>query len=143
MCPGHLFTIGRLDADSEGLMVLTNDGELANSISHPRYEHTKTYKVTVKAKYRGNTVEAWESGIWLDDSRTAACSAVRAAIDQALDGLAPGHDRRSQASDQARRRDAWAIRSFASSGRISANSVWGRCAKAPGINSMRTKSAPC
>ncbi|PJF33586.1 MAG: hypothetical protein CUN57_01760, partial [Phototrophicales bacterium] len=44
--PGHLFTIGRLDADSEGMMILTNDGEVANKVSHPRYEHTKTYKVT-------------------------------------------------------------------------------------------------
>ena len=72
--PGHLFTIGRLDADSEGLMILTNDGALANRISHPRYEHTKTYKVTVKGKVSKATVDAWERGIWLDDSRTAACS---------------------------------------------------------------------
>ena len=72
--PGHLFTIGRLDADSEGLIVLTNDGEAANRIAHPRYEHTKTYKVTVKGKLSRTTVDAWESGIWLDNSRTAACS---------------------------------------------------------------------
>jgi len=72
--PGHLFPIGRLDADSEGLLILTNDGELANRISHPRYEHTKTYKVTVKGKLSRATSEAWESGVWLDDSRTAACS---------------------------------------------------------------------
>ncbi len=75
--PGHLFTIGRLDADSEGLLILTNDGELANRISHPRYEHTKTYKVTVKGKVSRETIELWESGVWLDGSRTAACS-VRA-----------------------------------------------------------------
>ena len=75
--PGHLFTIGRLDADSEGLLILTNDGELANRISHPRYEHTKTYKVTVKGKVSRQTIESWEHGIWLDGSRTAACS-VRA-----------------------------------------------------------------
>ncbi len=72
--PGHLFTIGRLDVDSEGLMILTNDGELANRITHPRYEHTKTYKVTVAGKVSRQTLEKWESGIWLDDSRTAACS---------------------------------------------------------------------
>ena len=72
--PGHLFTIGRLDVDSEGLMILTNDGELANRITHPRYEHTKTYKVTVVGKVSRQTLEKWESGIWLDDSRTAACS---------------------------------------------------------------------
>ncbi len=72
--PGHLFPVGRLDADSEGLLILTNDGELANRISHPRYEHTKTYKVTVKGKVSRATIEDWESGVWLDDSRTAACS---------------------------------------------------------------------
>ena len=72
--PGHLFTIGRLDADSEGLMILTNDGDLANRVSHPRYEHTKTYKVTVKGKVSRQTIETWERGIWLDSSRTAACS---------------------------------------------------------------------
>lgn len=72
--PGHLFTIGRLDADSEGLMVLTNDGEVANKVSHPRFEHTKTYKVTVKGKVNKATIEKWETGIWLDNSRTAACS---------------------------------------------------------------------
>lgn len=72
--PGHLFTIGRLDADSEGLMILTNDGEAANKISHPRYEHTKTYKVTVRGKVSKATIEKWEAGLWLDRSRTAACS---------------------------------------------------------------------
>ena len=72
--PGHLFTIGRLDADSEGLLILTNDGELANRVSHPRYEHTKTYKVTVKGKVSRKTIDSWESGVWLDGSRTAACS---------------------------------------------------------------------
>ncbi len=73
--PGHLFTIGRLDADSEGLMILTNDGKLANKVTHPRFEHTKTYKVTVKGRVRRETTEKWEAGIWLDNSRTAACSA--------------------------------------------------------------------
>jgi pseudouridine synthase len=72
--PGHLFTIGRLDADSEGLMILTNDGEITNKVSHPRYEHTKTYKVTVKGRVNKQTVEKWETGVWLDNSRTAACS---------------------------------------------------------------------
>lgn len=72
--PGHLFTIGRLDADSEGMMILTNDGEVANKVSHPRYEHTKTYKVTVKGRVTSETIEKWETGVWLDNSRTAACS---------------------------------------------------------------------
>jgi pseudouridine synthase len=71
---GHLFTIGRLDADSEGLMILTNDGELTNKLSHPRYEHTKTYKVTVHGRVSKETIAKWEEGIWLDNSRTAACA---------------------------------------------------------------------
>jgi len=45
--PQRLFTIGRLDKDSEGLLLLTNDGELANRLTHPRYEHRKIYEVTV------------------------------------------------------------------------------------------------
>lgn len=71
--PGRLFAIGRLDADSEGLMILTNDGEAANKISHPRYEHTKTYKVTVRGRVSKAALEKWERGVWLDRSRTAAC----------------------------------------------------------------------
>lgn len=70
---GHLFTIGRLDAESEGLLVLTNDGELANKLAHPRYEHTKTYKVTVYGQPSEEVLEQWERGIWLDGSRTAPC----------------------------------------------------------------------
>lgn len=70
---GHLFSIGRLDAESEGLMVLTNDGELTNQLSHPRYEHTKTYKVTVYGKPSAEELVKWENGVWLDGERTAPC----------------------------------------------------------------------
>jgi pseudouridine synthase len=70
---GHLFTIGRLDAESEGLMVLTNDGDLTNKLAHPRYEHTKTYKVVVYGSPTEETLEKWQNGIWLDGSRTSAC----------------------------------------------------------------------
>ncbi|MDQ7027725.1 MAG: pseudouridine synthase [Anaerolineae bacterium] len=70
---GHLFSIGRLDAQSEGLMVLTNDGDITNKLSHPRYEHTKTYKVTVYGKPTAETLVKWENGIWLDGTRTAPC----------------------------------------------------------------------
>lgn len=70
---GHLFSIGRLDAESEGLMVLTNDGDLTNKLSHPRYEHTKTYKVTVYGKPDKEALLKWENGVWLDGERTAPC----------------------------------------------------------------------
>ncbi len=70
----HLFSIGRLDADSEGLMVLTNDGELANRLTHPRYRHTKTYKVVVAGLPTQETVNRWQNGVFLEeDGQTAPC----------------------------------------------------------------------
>lgn len=70
---GHLFTIGRLDAESEGLMVITNDGELTNQLAHPRYEHTKTYKVTVYGQPTEETLEQWQDGVYLEEGKTAPC----------------------------------------------------------------------
>lgn len=72
---GHLFMIGRLDADSTGLVVLTNDGDMANRLSHPRYRHTKTYRVTVYGMPDSKIIEQWERGIHLpDEGMTAPCS---------------------------------------------------------------------
>jgi len=48
--PGTLYPVGRLDVDSEGLILLTNDGELANRLTHPRYGHEKEYKVLVASR---------------------------------------------------------------------------------------------
>ncbi|MDX2160805.1 MAG: pseudouridine synthase [bacterium] len=71
----HLFAVGRLDADSEGLVVLTNDGELANRLAHPRYNHTKTYRVVVDGLPTAETLEKWQRGVWLgdEDGMTAPC----------------------------------------------------------------------
>jgi 23S rRNA pseudouridine2605 synthase len=68
---GHLYTIGRLDADSEGLVVLTNDGELTNKLTHPRFQHTKTYKVVVQGLPTAETIEQWQNGIELEDGMTS------------------------------------------------------------------------
>ncbi len=46
----HLYPIGRLDRDSRGLLLLTNDGDLAQRLQHPKYEHEKEYRVTVRPK---------------------------------------------------------------------------------------------
>lgn len=71
----HLFIVGRLDADSEGLVVLTNDGELANRLTHPRYRHTKTYRVTVHGLPNAETIARWEAGIYLGEGeKTAPCA---------------------------------------------------------------------
>lgn len=68
---GHLFTVGRLDADSEGLILLTNDGDLANHLMHPRYEHTKTYHVLVEGAPTEETLNIWRKGVTLDEKKAA------------------------------------------------------------------------
>ena len=70
---GHLFTIGRLDAESTGLMVMTNDGELTNKLTHPKFRHTRTYSVQVYGLPPREVLDRWENGIELEDGMTAPC----------------------------------------------------------------------
>jgi len=65
--PGHLFTVGRLDFDSEGLILLTNDGELANRLTHPRYGHEKEYRVLVDSRPDEEQISIWRRGVVLED----------------------------------------------------------------------------
>ena len=69
--PARLYPVGRLDADSEGLVLLTDDGELANLLTHPRYEHHKEYLVLVNGHPSEKTLEAWRRGVLLEDKPTA------------------------------------------------------------------------
>jgi 23S rRNA pseudouridine2605 synthase len=74
LVPGgtRLYPIGRLDADTTGLILLTNDGELANHLTHPRYEVPKTYRAKVaNAPVAEAALRALRSGVELDDGRTA------------------------------------------------------------------------
>ncbi|WP_435736041.1 pseudouridine synthase [Cellulosimicrobium sp. PMB13] len=70
----RLFHVGRLDADSEGLLLLTNDGELANRLAHPSHEIAKTYLVTVQGKLPGNVANKFLHGIELEDGVVRADS---------------------------------------------------------------------
>jgi 23S rRNA pseudouridine2605 synthase len=63
----HLYPVGRLDFGSEGLVLLTNDGELANRLSHPRYEHDKEYEVRVTRKPDDEQLAIWRRGVVLED----------------------------------------------------------------------------
>ncbi|MBZ0280308.1 MAG: rRNA pseudouridine synthase [Anaerolineae bacterium] len=83
---GHLFNVGRLDADSEGLMVLTNDGDLANRLTHPRYRHTKTYKVVVSGLPSAETIARWEKGITLLDEETGDSFTTAPCTVKVIDG---------------------------------------------------------
>lgn len=65
--PGTLYPVGRLDYDSEGLILLTNDGELANQLTHPRYEHEKEYRVLVAKVPDPAQISLWRRGVVLED----------------------------------------------------------------------------
>jgi 23S rRNA pseudouridine2605 synthase len=71
--PQRIYPVGRLDADSEGLLLLTNDGELTQQLTHPRYGHKKTYRVLVKGKPSAQVLEQWAAGVELDDGKTSPC----------------------------------------------------------------------
>lgn len=74
---GHLYPVGRLDVPSEGLMLFTNDGDLAHRLTHPRYEHDKTYHVLVQGSPSEKTLESWRRGVLLDGKRTAPARVKR------------------------------------------------------------------
>ena len=67
----RVFSVGRLDSDTEGLLLLTNDGELANRISHPSHGVEKEYLVHVTGNVPGNLVHRLRDGIELEDGMTA------------------------------------------------------------------------
>ena len=66
----RVYPVGRLDADSDGLLLMTNDGELANQLTHPRYGTPKTYRVEIEGTISATGVDKLRNGIWLDDGRT-------------------------------------------------------------------------
>ncbi len=65
----HLFPVGRLDYDTVGLVLMTNDGELANRLTHPRYGVPKTYRVVVRGALDEDAVKALEDGIYLAERK--------------------------------------------------------------------------
>ncbi len=69
-CEYRIFCVGRLDADTTGAIILTNDSELTNRLTHPRYELPKTYQVTVKGRVEGPQIDKLKKGMWLSEGRT-------------------------------------------------------------------------
>lgn len=68
---GRIYTVGRLDEESKGLIILTNDGEFANRIMHPRYGIEKTYTVRVLGQIDDETIDKIRAGVHLSEGRTA------------------------------------------------------------------------
>jgi 23S rRNA pseudouridine2605 synthase len=68
----RLYPVGRLDQDSEGLLLLTDDGELTQRLTHPRYEHEKEYEVLVEGRPTQNALQRLRAGVELEDGLTCA-----------------------------------------------------------------------
>jgi 23S rRNA pseudouridine2605 synthase len=73
----RLYPVGRLDAESTGLLLLTNDGELANRLTHPRYGVAKTYRARLGRAISERDVERLRRGVALEDGPTAPTEAKR------------------------------------------------------------------
>lgn len=67
----RLYPVGRLDADSLGLLIMTNDGELTQKLTHPRFATPKTYRVEVDGRPNDETLAELRRGVWLSDGKTS------------------------------------------------------------------------
>ncbi|MEN8127757.1 MAG: pseudouridine synthase [Planctomycetota bacterium] len=78
-CPERIVCVGRLDVDTTGAIILTNDSELVNRLTHPKYELPKTYHIVVRGRVEGSDVEKLKKGVWLAEGKTqgAAVKIVR------------------------------------------------------------------
>ena len=66
----RVYPAGRLDADSQGMLVLTNDGDLCNRLTHPSFQVTRTYHVVVQGTLDPKVIEKLSRGVWLSEGRT-------------------------------------------------------------------------
>lgn len=71
----RVFPVGRLDYETEGLLLLTNDGEFANLMTHPSHHVPRTYHATIKGTIHGSELEKLERGVQLEDGLTAPAEA--------------------------------------------------------------------
>lgn len=88
--PVRVYPVGRLDYDTSGLLVLTNDGELAHRLMHPSYGVDKTYRVWVQGPISINALESLRQGVLLDDGNTAPAQVER------VSGVSKGAERDSK-----------------------------------------------
>lgn len=75
--PQHVHPVGRLDFESEGLILMTNDGDLTNKLTHPRFGHQKEYRVLLARRPDPEQIEAWKHGVVLEDGYKTAPAEVR------------------------------------------------------------------
>ena len=75
--PQHVYPVGRLDFESEGLVLMTNDGDLTNKLTHPKFGHQKEYRVLLARRPDQEQLEAWRRGVVLEDGYKTAPVDVR------------------------------------------------------------------
>ena len=75
--PQHVYPVGRLDFESEGLVLMTNDGDLTNMLTHPKYGHEKEYRVLLGKRPDQEQLEAWRRGVILEDGYKTQPADVR------------------------------------------------------------------
>jgi 23S rRNA pseudouridine2457 synthase len=71
--PKNIYTVGRLDKDSEGLLLLTNNGQVQHLLSHPKHEHKKTYWVQVEGDIEEESINQLQKGVVIKGYRTKPC----------------------------------------------------------------------
>jgi pseudouridine synthase len=97
---GKVFPIGRLDKDSGGLLLLTNDGVLAYRLTHPKFDHEKEYEVTVGNTIRDGALKKLEEGITIDGSKTKPAVIKRLATNKFTITLTEGRYRQIRRMSQ-------------------------------------------
>lgn len=73
----RIYPIGRLDKETHGLLLLTNDGELTNALIHPRYHIGKTYQLIIRGQIAPQQLESFEKGVTLDDGTPTSPAKIR------------------------------------------------------------------
>jgi len=91
--PERVYPVGRLDKDSSGLLLLTNDGRLHNILSHPSFDHEKEYEVVVSRPVADDVLDKMASGIHLSDGRTRPAQVKRISSDRFRIVLKEGRNR--------------------------------------------------
>lgn len=138
----RLYPVGRLDADSSGLILLTNDGELANLLTHPRYEVAKTYRVQVGGgRVEERALRKLSTGVDLDDGPTAPAR-VRAREPGFLEiTIAEGRNRQVRRMCEAVGHPVLALRRIAFGPLRLGDLAPGSCRRLSGVEIERLRSA--
>jgi 23S rRNA pseudouridine2605 synthase len=97
---GKIFPVGRLDKDSGGLLLLTNDGVLAFRLTHPKFDHEKEYEVKVGNDIKNGALQKLEEGIMIDGSKTKPAKIERLAPNRFLITLTEGRNRQIRRMSQ-------------------------------------------